>query len=317
MDSIGVVVLTHGRHEQYAELVRSLLEDGVPATAIAVVQNPTHRGDPPVAPPHEDVTVIRPEENRGYTGGMNLGIRHHLARDVELVLMLTHEVRFRRGALASLIEGSRGAASFGVLGPALWWRGEDRPFSYGGRRGRRGGLQHIVDEPKAAASNGVAACDWIDGAVMLIRAEVLRAQGPFDERFFIYLEDSELCLRAERGGWRVGVVLDAVAEQAPGGASRPGAYAYLTSRNGLEYARLAAGTAGWLGRLARHLQESPPLVRSWVRNRADLDERARCRVRLTGLWLGTLDFLRRRWGPPPALLTGLGDLQGTSSPPPA
>jgi GT2 family glycosyltransferase len=55
-----------------------------------------------------------------------------------------------------------------------------------------------------APTNLEAGCtevDWVTGAFMMVRADVFRGLGGFDERFFMYWEDSDLCLRALRAGW--------------------------------------------------------------------------------------------------------------------
>ena len=46
-------------------------------------------------------------------------------------------------------------------------------------------------------------CDWTSGSFMLARREALLSSGLMDERFFIYSEEPDLCLRIKRGGWRV------------------------------------------------------------------------------------------------------------------
>ena len=46
-------------------------------------------------------------------------------------------------------------------------------------------------------------CDWTSGSFMLARREALLAAGLLDERFFIYCEEPDLCLRIKRAGWRV------------------------------------------------------------------------------------------------------------------
>jgi N-acetylglucosaminyl-diphospho-decaprenol L-rhamnosyltransferase len=46
-------------------------------------------------------------------------------------------------------------------------------------------------------------CDWTTGAFMLARREALESAGILDERYFIYCEEPDLCLRMKRGGWRV------------------------------------------------------------------------------------------------------------------
>ena len=143
--------------------------------------------------------------------------------------------------------------AFGVLGPVLWMRGDDRPFSFGGVTTPTGRATHLLD--RASSIAGVAETDWIDGSAMVIRRAVIDAVGGLDERFFMYCEESELCLRAMRAGWKVGVALDAVAAQSPGQSKRPGAHAYLLTRNGLEYARRARGARGVAGGLGRAMYQ--------------------------------------------------------------
>ena len=46
-------------------------------------------------------------------------------------------------------------------------------------------------------------CDWVSGSFMLARREALDSAGIFDERFFIYAEEVDLCMRIKRAGWRV------------------------------------------------------------------------------------------------------------------
>jgi hypothetical protein len=228
---------------------------------------------------------------------MNAGIQHHLARSARLVLLLTHDLRLRAGAIPALLRAAERAPAYGVLGPLLWARGEDRIFSAGGRRGRRGGwVSHIKDCP-SPGQDGIAECDWIDGAAILIRRALLERVGPLDERLFMYFEETDLCLRVQRIGWRVGVVLDAEAEQESGQLTRPGLHAYLISRNGFEYARRAAGFVGVAATVRRAIVESFELTRAYPA--AGPLERAAARTKLAGMWLGFLDFLRRRFGPPP------------------
>ncbi|HVD41411.1 MAG TPA: glycosyltransferase family 2 protein [Solirubrobacterales bacterium] len=46
-------------------------------------------------------------------------------------------------------------------------------------------------------------CDWTSGSFMLVRAEALRACGGFDERFFLFSEETDLCWRLKAAGWEV------------------------------------------------------------------------------------------------------------------
>ena len=109
-----------------------------------------------------------------------------------------------------------------MLGPVLWVRGEDRIFSYGGLRGRRGGWVSTSTSARITEPTDRGVRLGRRAPCFLVRREVFDSVGLLDERLFIYFEETELCLRATRAGWRVGVVLDAEAEQESGQAARPG-----------------------------------------------------------------------------------------------
>jgi hypothetical protein len=58
---------------------------------------------------------------------------------------------------------------------------------------------HMADVPPATAGP----VDWVTGAAMLVRAEVLAALGGFDEGYFMYSEELDLCRRLRAAGWAV------------------------------------------------------------------------------------------------------------------
>lgn len=65
--------------------------------------------------------------------------------------------------------------------------------------------RHVVAIPEPAQSMNV---DWLAGASLLIRRKTLDDIGLFDERYFLYFEETDLCLRARRAGWHARYVKD-------------------------------------------------------------------------------------------------------------
>jgi glycosyltransferase involved in cell wall biosynthesis/GT2 family glycosyltransferase len=304
-------VLTYGAGGEHEPLLSSLIAAGMAPERILVVHNPSSPDEPdPPAPP--GCEVLRAGHNLGYAGGMNLGIERQLERGCELLLLLTHDARLRPGALVELAETAERRPELGALGPALVHTGTDAPFSFGGIVRANGSVAHRSARPEA--EGGIAACDWIDGGTMLLRAAALERVGGFDERFWSYCEEAELCLRISRAGFRIGVLVDALADQDPGGTKRPGPWSYLLTRNGAAYAYRAVGLRG------------PAFVGSRALLRAAL-ACGRASAQALGLrggppgepWAeavgtirGLLDFLRGRWGPPPSL-PGAGDVRNLAA----
>lgn len=308
----GVVILTYGESAAHLALLESLWAEGLRPADLVVVHNPARPGEPDPELP-AGVELVRAAANRGYTGGMNLGIEAWRRRgwDREVLLLLTHDARLRPGALGRLLAVAAANPDYGVLGPALLLAGTEQPFSYGGVSGPGGATSHRKSRP---ADGVLAACDWIDGGTMLVRAAVLERLGGFDERLWSYCEDSDLCLRARRAGFGVGVALEAIADQSPGGAQRLGAWSYLLTRNGVAYARRAAGWRGLLGAGGGALRRlAVSLVRVVLRGlRLRRGSPREPWLLAVGTGRGLLDYLRGRWGPPPSGLPGSGDIGNAS-----
>ena len=305
---LGVVVLTYGSSGVHRELLDSLWREGVAEEQVLVVHNPAVPDEPDPELP-AGVELLRSERNGGYAGGMNQGLDRVAERGLGLVLLLTHDARLRPGALDALLRAARSAPAYGVLGPALVLAGSGEPHSYGGVTRASGTCTHRLAAP-AVGADRVASCDWVDGGTLLVRAAAIEAGERFDERFWGYCEESDFCLRVERAGYRIGVAVDAIAEQDPGGAKRPGPYSYLLTRNGAEYARRAVG---WRGPLAIEGRAVGYVAFALLRVLARLVRRRPGGVGepwavAVGTARGALDFLRRRWGPPPSDLPGMGDL---------
>jgi GT2 family glycosyltransferase len=307
-EALGVVVLAYGGGDEFRPLIDSLLAEGVAPDSILVVHNWAEAGEP--APSAvAGVEVLRTEANLGYAGGMNAGVARQLRRGAGELLVLTHDARLRPGALAALRGAAAAEPDFGILGPALLLTGTEVPFSFGGVTNAEGANAHRK-EPPGGGADGVYPCDWVDGGTMLVRREVFERVGDFDERFWGYCEEADLCLRARRAGFAVGVVTAARADQDPGHGKRVGAWAYLTTRNGIEYAHRARGLRGLAAITLRSLAiVALSLVRTALRGaRLRPGGAAEPWALAVGTWRGAVDRFRGRWGPPPADLPGLGDV---------
>jgi GT2 family glycosyltransferase len=306
--NLGVVVLSYGIGGEYVPLLESLAREGVARETIVLVHNPSAR-DEPAPDAGSGCEVIAAGHNLGYAAGMNLGLRRQLELGREGILVLTHDARFRDGALRRMLEAAQDNPRHGALGPTLVLVGTETPFSFGGAVTPRGELFHRHE--LGAVDRGLSECDWLDGGTILFRAAALDRVGCYDERLWSYVEDADLCLRISRAGFGVAVVVGALADQEPGMSKRFGPWAYLITRNRIAYARRFGGwrcaLRSALLNLARGSRE---LGRAAVRR---LGLRPGEPTEPYAIAIGTLrgiaDFCRGRWGPPPAGLPGGGDIR--------
>ena len=244
--------------------------------------------------------VLTNPENRGYAGGMNVVLRYALERPaVAEVLLLTPDVDLETGALTRMLEVLRSEPGAGVVGPLVIYREQPRALlGAGGVLEAARVRAPLLREPRTEAPYAV---DWIDGCCMLLRREAIAAVGGFDERFFIYFEETDLCERIRRAGWSIWVVPSAQARHPKGDAVPPAYYFYYMARN--RYLFWQKNFAIAPGRVALQLlRETAMVCASTLRARPPLTRAVRARWaarQLAGSWRGTLDFLRGRFGQMP------------------
>jgi GT2 family glycosyltransferase len=153
------------------------------------------------------VQLIENTHNDGYARANNLGIRASRGR---YVLLLNSDTLVPAGALPGLIDFMQQQPDAGACGPRLV-RADGRPqrYAFGGDPTlgyllRRGTSQLLLRRPLHDWATGATlAVDWVSGACLLARRAAIEQAGLLDERFFMYFEDNEWCLRIRKAGWSV------------------------------------------------------------------------------------------------------------------
>ncbi len=159
-----------------------------------------------------DVTVIR-GDNLGFAHGNNVVLEQARGR---YVLLLNPDIEIERGTLASLVAAlderpDVGAASVIQRGTAGHVLPSIRRFPSPLRN-----LAEALFAPKIRALRGLQehdveldtyfeerAADWVCGAFLIARREAIEDAGPLDERFFLYSEEVDWCLRIRAAGWDI------------------------------------------------------------------------------------------------------------------
>jgi GT2 family glycosyltransferase len=215
--------------------------------------------------------LIRRDDNAGFAAACNVGIREARSRYVLIVnpdawplgdavsLLVTCAKRNSRAAVIApgLVNanGSHQRSVFGYPQTALSvaaFAAVPR-FISGVYRVVRGIRNGVLPHRRPGSEGGAASIDareFVSGAALLLKADVVRQLGGFDERFFFFSEEADLCFRAREAGWLVLYCPDARfvhvgASSSP--ASRDWRYAELlrsylllqAKRNGLPRAQLA------------------------------------------------------------------------------
>ena len=170
----------------------------------------------------EDVEILESGHNGGFGAGNNFAIRRALASadPPDFVFLLNSDAFPEQDAIERLLDFMEDHPDVGLAGSQLY--GTDGVPHISAFRfptlesevlgsTRLGVLARLLPErevpirPRPSESRPV---DWLAGAAMMIRREVLEEVGLFDETFFLYFEETDLCRRARLRGWPTWYVVE-------------------------------------------------------------------------------------------------------------
>jgi N-acetylglucosaminyl-diphospho-decaprenol L-rhamnosyltransferase len=222
-NQIAAVVVDHNAGALLAQCVRSLLSDG--ADRVIVVENGTPKSaGSALAPlttehPGADIVILRPERNIGFGAGVNRGLAVLAGMVVppDWVLVCNPDLRVHTGALNELRRALVERPAWAVVGPRIF--NEDGSVYPSVRQ-----FPDLIDaaghalfaifrpenrftkryNPGVPTEDDLVDAGWVSGSCFLARRQALEELGGFDEAYFMYAEDMDLCWRAHQAGWGIG-----------------------------------------------------------------------------------------------------------------
>lgn len=152
------------------------------------------------------VHVVALETNTGGAGGFHAGMVTALARGADLVWLMDDDGVPAPGCLDTLLE--QGTDTWDFWGPAVLAEQYPTRLCFPIRLPGRASVVHRMSEVEAAARDGVIEGIVIPFNGVLVTRELIEEIGPVREEFFIWGDDVEFRLRAERAGARIATVVD-------------------------------------------------------------------------------------------------------------
>lgn len=241
--SVDVVVVSYNRQDLLARCLASLGGSGRP-THVFVVDNASSDGSATlVSDRYPEAHLLVNDTNVGFAAAVNRGVRSGKS---PLVLLLNSDAVLETTTVDTLARALNEDPRVAAVGPRIigddgklelstgrtmslwneaWFKlvggtGGSREWLFGPRLRR----QYARDRDTTSLT---AAC-------MLVRRAAYEAMGGMDERFFLYAEDVDLCLRLRQAGWRLRYVANATVRHLRGGSGSadpaPAALAYRASQ---------------------------------------------------------------------------------------
>ncbi|WP_168929543.1 WecB/TagA/CpsF family glycosyltransferase [Nocardioides sp. GY 10113] len=256
---VTVVVVTYNSADTIGGLLADLRGQATDLRLrVVVVDNDSVDGTLAAVAGQTDVTGVRAGGNLGYAGGINVGLG--VAGECRAVLVLNPDIRLSPDAVAQ-------------MWTRLWWPGVGAVVPK--MLGEQGEVSKSLRfEPSLTRSLADAllgnrapgrpawatetdhdaesycyphAIDWATGAAMMLREEVSREVGRWDEQYFLYSEETDYCRRVREAGWSIWYEPSSVVEHVGGASGTSYELGALMAVNRLRYDSSHHGPAHTLG----------------------------------------------------------------------
>lgn len=271
---VSVVIVNYRTPTLTERAVHSALGGG--AGDVVVVDNASADGSAAMLSAIRDVRVrvVENDRNAGFGAAADLGAQQASG---DVLLFLNSDARLRSDAVSILAAEVERAAGRAIVGPRLVGEDGDIQRSAGlvpkpdDLLVRGLGIHHLgralgrlplvgrllsgnriaMEYDQAITATGPIGVSMVSGACMAIGREAFEELGGFDQRYFMYFEDADLCRRATRAGWPVRYVPNAIVDHV-GGASSAGDYRFgpMHAASMVRYLRDWHGRSGLVTGLA-------------------------------------------------------------------
>ncbi|MDF2379316.1 MAG: glycosyltransferase family 2 protein [Candidatus Gracilibacteria bacterium] len=223
---IGVVIVTY-RSEAYIEMcLRSLFRElqsvGEDYSLFLIDNASSDRAVNIAREVFEPIHVLENDKNLGFAKAANQGIRKCLDVGCTEVLLMNPDTEMEKKSLEKLIsrirdcDENKNGRGIGIVQPLITLMSDPNVVNTSGNVDRGlgfvsvGGYGKSVDEVKKKEQESGGRISYASGACMMVKKEVFEEVGLFDERFFLYFEDTEFSQRVCKAEWKIVLVADAL-----------------------------------------------------------------------------------------------------------
>ncbi|MGD9253434.1 MAG: glycosyltransferase family 2 protein [Holophagae bacterium] len=222
---LTAIIVNHDGEDHIGRCLQSLADSGA---EVLLVDNASRDNSVPlVRKRFPEVVVLPQERNLGFAAANNLAAERASG---EMLLLLNSDAWLETGAVEMLVRRLEDRPEVGLVAPRLLYPDGQLQFSWSPARGVLGEAMQKARNPFEAygVAHGwlarsvarLAGRSWFTAACVLVRTEAWRSVGGFDEGFFMYFEDVDLCVRLETEGWQLDHERRAVVRHCGGFASR-------------------------------------------------------------------------------------------------
>ena len=174
--------------------------------------------------------VIETYDNLGYAGGNNFGVKYVMKQNPEYILILNNDIIVDKNFLSNMLQ-SIDTDNIGVLSPKVYFYKTKIINSFGAKKTLLNTIKNNyegIDEDLSIILDKNDYVKYVMGCCMLIKKEVIREFGLFDEKYFMYLEESDFCHRINKS-YKIKVISNSIIWHKNGSSTKTTGLNYFTT----------------------------------------------------------------------------------------
>lgn len=221
--SVAIILVNWNGYAYTKACLDSLEKVTEPAFQVILVDNGSQNSEgEQLKALFPQVHLIANQNNLGFTGGNNVGIRYALEQGFEQVLLLNNDTTVTPSFLKEL-QTCLHQSELGVAQPLILFAQDPQTlWSAGGKWNSLFGRAITLGDrvPFEKYQIRTKTLDWATGCCMLISRVALQKAGLLNEAYFAYFEDVEWSLRIRKAGFTIGLAENSIIYHEAGAASK-------------------------------------------------------------------------------------------------
>lgn len=204
---VAIVVINWNSLDDITECIKSLQATDYPNYEIVVVDNASTDGSPErIAEVFPNIILLKNKVNLGYGSGANVGMKYAVENGCSYIFLFSPDAVMTPDALGKLVAVAEKKPQIGLLAPALYYYHTPTKLQYCGStvdwdQFTKRKLKDL-NEWKTVNRNNF----WLWATAVLLKCDVIRKIGYFNEEYFVYCEDLEYSLKANKEDFDVEIL---------------------------------------------------------------------------------------------------------------
>jgi hypothetical protein len=198
---IFVIIPNFNGKKTLLKCLQSVNASGYSNLEVVVVDNDSKDGSLEEAKKYlSRAHFIKNEKNLGFATAVNIGIRFSLEQMADYIFLLNNDAEIENDTLQKLVDEMEKDKKRGVGSPLIFDKRNGKIWFAGGKINR---WKMRTEHRFTALSQNSYETQYVTGCAMIIKKEVFKEVGLFDQNYFLYYEDADFCLRAKKASYKI------------------------------------------------------------------------------------------------------------------